>query len=171
MGNEDALAELQRAWTDSRFYRPKLAPIPPVEDNTRYLDAGVVRLGVESRVLNTEMLEAHQRDLGLTPDMEIDDSGASFHVIDADDGYEYLRFDCFDDFPHYHYLVPGIDGVTTLGYDPVANGEMVPWVLRILRERLPAMLRNAGAFALADRIDIERVAAAVDEAESLVEAM
>ena len=32
------------------------------------------------------------------------DAGVSIHVCGADDGYEYLRFDCFDDEPHYHYV-------------------------------------------------------------------
>ena len=39
-----------------------------------------------------------------SPEGGFADEGVTIHVFDADDGHEYLRFDVFDDEPHYHYI-------------------------------------------------------------------
>jgi hypothetical protein len=39
-----------------------------------------------------------------SPEGGFADEGVTIHVFDASDGHEYLRFDVFDDEPHYHYI-------------------------------------------------------------------
>ena len=92
----------------------------------------------------------------------------SIHVCDDGDGGEYLRFDAFDGDPHYHYLTPGV-GHTVIIFDEAALGDMLPWTLHCLRERLPQMLTMAGAGDLVERIDIADVHAALPEIERLAE--
>ena len=45
-----------------------------------------------------------------SPEGGFADEGVSLHVIDASDAHEYLRFDMFDDEPHYHYIHKPDDG-------------------------------------------------------------
>ena len=67
---------------------------------------------------------------------------------------EYLRFDCFDDAPHYHYLDPHAPRNVVVEYDAAANGPMLEWVLHTaLCTRVVDMLRYAGADRLAACID------------------
>jgi hypothetical protein len=89
-------------------------------------------------------------------------------VCDARDGGEYLRFDAFDGDPHYHYLTPGV-GHTVIIFDDAALGDMFPWTLGCLRDRLPQMLAMAGATDLLERIDIADVHAALPEIERVAE--
>jgi hypothetical protein len=37
---------------------------------------------------------------------QLDDFGASLHVVGTADGHEHLRFDCFEHSPHYHERDP-----------------------------------------------------------------
>jgi hypothetical protein len=80
------------------------------------------------------------------------DEGYSIHVLDRVSGREYLRFDLFDDVPHYHYLYD--DHMRVVHYDVAANGPDVwAWLLKVLRGRLPDMLRFAGQDELAAAVD------------------
>jgi hypothetical protein len=89
----------------------------------------------------------------------VQEDGLCLHVFGTDDGLEYVRFDCFDDAPHYHYLDPHAPRNVVVDYDAVANGPMLDWVLRTaLRTRLADMLRHAGAAQLADRVDMSDLA-------------
>jgi hypothetical protein len=88
----------------------------------------------------------------------VEEDGLCLHVFGTDDGLEYLRFDCFDDAPHYHYLNPHAPRNVVVDYDAVANGPILDWALRALRTRLPEMLRHAGAPELAARVNPVEVA-------------
>ena len=113
--------------------------IPLMEHNTRWFDAGPVAIGVEARALGTSEENMVR--------------GPSIHVCDASRDQEFIRFDVFGKVLHYHYIHNDADANTLWGYDPGTNGPMIPWACRSLRDRLPVMLRNAGADALATEVE------------------
>src|SRR5690606_35752057 len=117
--------------------------------DTRWFDAGAVRIGVEYRDVDPEALLAtyegdadHLAELqARSPEGGFSDRGVSLHVCGADDGHEYLRFDVFDGEPHYHYVVPGAETLNNVvEFDAVAHGDMLPFALGCLRHRLAEML-------------------------------
>ena len=136
----------------------------------RYFDAGALRFGVEYR----PRPRVARRDLqgpsrGARGDAEavaeggFADEGVTVHGFDATDGHEYLRFDMFDDEPHYHYIPKTTDGSivnNVLDFDVPAHGDMLPWVFQSLRTRLPMMLEHAGGGTLAQKIDDAALAGA-----------
>ena len=83
------------------------------------------------------------------------------------DGHEYLRFDLFNVSPHYHYEPPA-EQERILMIDTVAEGDVVSWGVTRLRDRLVPMLVAAGGQGLADGLDEQVLARAVDDVESLV---
>ncbi|HTX00357.1 MAG TPA: hypothetical protein VMD59_16370 [Acidimicrobiales bacterium] len=138
-------------------------PIPAVEENCTEVDAGPLRLVVESRRLTNELLFAALPDAArnVPRGTSFDDSGPTVHVLGASDGLEHLRFDCFEHEPHYHYVMHDRGGNLVCRIDEVAVGDPVAWTIARLRGRLPEMLELAGATELA---------AAVRAAEVEVEA-
>jgi hypothetical protein len=152
--------------------RYSLMPIPPVEEHTAYFEAGPIRIGVEYRLLNDEIVNRHMEvqhqriDVGA----DIDDRGVSLHVFGAGQGggeVEHLRFDCFDGDPHYHYVDwrGGTNDIVQI--DPIADGDPLAWALDRVRTRLPQMLERAGAGHLARQVDpaaLEAVLPKVSEA-------
>lgn len=112
--------------------------IPPMQRHTRWFDAGPVSIGVESRALGDETMIVR---------------GPSIHVCNADRSEEYIRFDVFGAVLHYHYIHNDADANTLWGYDPSVNGPMIPWAVNALHDRLPTLLRNAGANALAKDVE------------------
>lgn len=118
----------------------KFMLIPIMEDHAKFFAAGPVTFVVEGRVLGDSKGGVAER-------------GASIHVFNADQSQEWLRFDCFEKIPHYHYILQADQHNIVWGYDPEANGPMLPWALNALRTRLPGMLRGAGADALADQVE------------------
>ena len=118
----------------------KFMLIPIMEDETTWSAAGPLQIGVESRAFGK-------------PDGEVLERGASVHVLDAESGEEWLRFDCFDNEPHYHYILQDLQHNVVWGYDPAANGPMFRWTLDRLRHSIVPMLRRAGADGLADRME------------------
>jgi len=181
-------------------------PEPIIAENTRYVDAGCVKIGLETRCLDglagrlqatlegtpfeevyREWAAAHipQPDGGLKPPppnsrntalaaSAAAGSGmdASLHVVDCESGHEYLRFDCFEDVPHYHYLHPWTKPEEYdnhwVPWDQVAHGPMMPWALDCLRSRLPEMLNEAGGGELTAHLDHALVNRAVNQIEELV---
>jgi hypothetical protein len=141
-----------------------MPPQPPEEAMTQYLPAGAVSIGIEYRDLTPESLLETYKDnpkylaelLEKSPPGGFTDNGISLHVV-GDDGHEYVRFDVFDDDPHYHYVhntPPGDDPHNNvIMFDTTANGDMLPWAVGCLRSRLPEMLRQAGGGDVADRLD------------------
>lgn len=148
-------------------------PIPPDPEHTTYVDGGALRFGVEYRVLDDAALVANYEGeamdeiaANLSTD-SVQDNGVSVHVLGSEDGHEYLRFDCFEREPHYHYIEPSGDRQTIVDYDRVALGEMLPWALHQLRVRLAPMLEFAGGGVLAEGIDPACVEAALQQVEKL----
>jgi len=137
---------------------PSHTIIGPVAANTRYFDAGPVCIGVEYRLITSDIvnanLEAARREHGAeyVPVAVPADGGVSVHVVDASTNAEYLRFDMFDESPHYHYIHPG-EYQLNIPFDRAAFGDMFPWVRDGLRGRLREMLEFCGATAVAARLD------------------
>lgn len=126
--------------------RYDLMPIAPIEAHTSWFDAGRVRIGVEYRLLNQAIAAASTVDAaggGDSAGAIQDDRGVSLHVCGMDEGgepYEYLRFDCFDEDPHYHYISWREKRNEMVHVDPVADGDPLAWALERIRTRLPQML-------------------------------
>lgn len=120
----------------------KFMLLPIMAHNAQWFEAGPVTFAVEARVLG----DAEGR---------VGERGASLHVFSADRSEEYARFDCFERIPHYHYILNDLQHNQVWGYDPDINGPMTPWAIGAIRNRLPAILRRAGALALAERVEKE----------------
>ena len=150
-------------------------PIPAFDAYTRRFEAGAVTIGVEYRLLNEKVIaevygpDSREQFGGVLPENlpEVnDEDGVSVHVFGSEDGLEYLRFDCFGDYPHYHYIDPVAEKQTVMSYDPDAKGPMIEWVLESLRHALVDMLREAGASALAGRVEPALVASKLDDVQA-----
>ena len=153
----------------------QIQPEPADEEQTRWFEAGAIRLGLEPRVVDPERLaqayagnEADLAELAAhSPEGGFHDSGVSIHVVGAEDGHEYLRFDAFQDDPHYHYVRPTGDHNHWIPFDPVAGGDVLAFAIRSLRDRLDPMLREAGGDAVAERLDPAVQGPVIDEIERL----
>ena len=164
-------------------------------DQTRYIPAGAVTIGVEYRSLggdgselsgnyreayadNPSLLEridavaAASRaagEAGAAPGLP--DAGVSLHVFDAETGDEFLRFDCFDEEPHYHYISPErpnaqvVNCVVAIDEDSGGTGLAV--VGGPIRTRVRSMLDRAGAPELATRVDPDVLERALEEATAV----
>ncbi len=146
-----------------------LPPIALVEERTTWFPAGAVTFGLEQRELDEATVRAaytnEQREASAIDDVHdgalADDGGLSVHVCESATRRELLRFDCFAQTPHYHYI-PVDGGNRAIAFDADANGPMVPWALTCLRSRLPGMLAQTGAVELASLIDTRAIELAVD---------
>ena len=101
------------------------------------------------------------------------DRGVSIHIYATGRRHEYLRFDVFDDDPHYHYVDTSGEANRVVAFDSVAGGDMLAWVLDRLRTRLATMLEGAGAAELAAEVtatDQSQLRVAVDTVEQLATA-
>lgn len=135
-----------------------IMPIPVVEAHTRYFEAGPIAIGVEYRLLNEAIVAHHLESQQVDPDVGTDfnDRGVSLHVFgthESGERLEHLRFDCFDDDPHYHYVDWKGRSNDIVHLDSVANGDALTWALERIRTRLPQMLLRAGAGNVARRVD------------------
>ena len=135
-------------------------PIPPIEAHTEYFEAGAVRFGVEYRLLNDAIAAASATESASGNDTTTglgfgDDRGVSIHVFvrDGDEWLEHLRFDCFDEDPHYHYVCWAARSNEMIHIDPIADGDPLAWALERLHSRLLQMLERAGAKDVAARLD------------------
>jgi hypothetical protein len=124
-------------------------PIPPVPEHCVPVEAGPVTFVIESRLLTDEVLRALPGASVDASGTTYDDFGATVHVCDAADSLEYLRFDCFESEPHYHYINPAEGENLICRIDEVAEGDPIAWTVGRLRDRLPEMLDLAGAPRLA----------------------
>lgn len=136
----------------------RIPPIPLDPDATTFVDAGVVTFGVEPRVVTDELIDhAYVDDPLAAAEIEahrpatIEDHGISIHVLDAA-GVERVRFDCFADDPHYHYIVAEAGVQRYVHHDPVAGGDVLDWALDAIEQRLAPMLAAAGATGLAEQV-------------------
>ena len=151
-------------------------PVAHVPEATTFIEAGPITFGIEPRVfdpvaeaakLTAEEIAAAGPDALFHSDKV--DSGVCVHVFGTDGLAEYLRFDCFDDEPHYHYIVPG-KGNMLVHFDRVANGPMLEWTMRTLRSQLPEMLMQLGAEKLAQSLQPEELKRALDEVQRVASA-
>ena len=117
-----------------------IMPIPMMAKNAEWFDAGPVSFAVEARLLSES-----------TDDMS--GGGGSIHVFSGDRAQEYIRFDCFDSTPHYHYVNWAERRNVVWGFDVGSNGPMPQWALAAIRDNLPGLLRSAGADELAARVE------------------
>ena len=122
-----------------QYHKFKLIPI--LEHHARWFEAGPVTIAVEARALGT----SRERMV----------RGPSIHVFSADRSKEFIRFDLFGREQHYHYILDDLQHNIVWGYDSDANGPMLDWVISAPRQRLPAMLHEAGADELADKVQRE----------------
>ena len=144
-------------------------PIPPVEANTRWFGAGNVRIGVQYRLLDDAIAAAAEAQLTAAEGGErgqttgLDDRGVALHVFAQQDGEwrEFLRFDCFQEDPHYHYVSQRERMNHMLHLDAVADGDALAWALERIRTRLPEMLARAGAADVVARLDARALAEAL----------
>jgi hypothetical protein len=142
-------------------------PIPPIDAQTEYFDAGAVRIGVEYRVLTEAVAAANRTHLmNAAGDVrgkleELDDCGVSLHVYGVSNGefLEFLRFDCFQEEPHYHYVGWSRRTNELLHVDPAADGDPLAWALDRIRARLPQMFERAGAPEAAAMVDLRAIEA------------
>jgi len=161
------------------------SPIPIREAETTYVPAGAIKIGVEGRTLQAEAIELALRLGTDLPAEQVEervrfsqmgasgmqaDGGPSLHILSAAAGAEYLRFDCFRDIPHYHYLDPGKTN-TIVNFDRFANGDPLEWALERISHSLSDMLRAVGADDLVDALEPAIVAAAVPEVRRLAQAI
>lgn len=78
---------------------------------------------------------------------------------------EILRFDCFDQDPHYHYGPENHN--IRLHMDKTTAGNPVGWTLGQIRNNLPAMIKRAGYDDLAAKVQANPIPSAkMDEIES-----
>lgn len=146
-------------------------PIAMIPEHCVEVPAGPLTFVVESRNLSDEAINLNAVDRGRpdqTYDSGIDDAGACVHVLGAADDLEWLRFDCFDNEPHYHYVRNDSQSNQVIRFDQFAEGDPEEWTLQRLRSNLPAMLRYAGAEALADEVAATDLSGYVDQVAALL---
>lgn len=148
-------------------------PIPPDAEHTTYVDAGAISIGVEYRLLDESELAANYEGEQMDEIQQaldgaaVEDNGVSLHVVGTEDGHEYLRFDLFEQGPHYHYIEPSGERQTIVDFDRVALGPMLPWALEQIRGRLVPMLERAGGHALVAKLEADRIEACLATVEKL----
>jgi hypothetical protein len=148
-------------------------PVPAFFEHTVLIPAGVVTFGVEYRHLDEAVILAffgedsrekfgNVRPAGMAEIVEED--GLALHVFATADRSERLRFDCFDDAPHFHFLDPAVPRNLVVEHDP-AEGPLAGWAIDRMRTGLSELLREAGASALAETLDDSLVGPALDAVE------
>ena len=152
-----------------------MMPIPAIQEHCIALDAGPITLVVESRQLTDELARENiapeiSEAVDARAELGLDDYGATLHVNGTVDGLEHLRFDCFENEPHYHYVRNADGGNLICRIDQHAEGDPIDWTLNRLRERLPEMLEFAGVPELAaqTRANHEKVLAVIDDVAELL---
>jgi hypothetical protein len=178
--------------------RYPILPLPHIPEQTEMIPAGILTIGVGHRVLDEATARAYLDEVGYR---RVDDDGTERHYEGRDAGVcihvfgpppsnpgprssagahdgddpselvEYVRFDCFDDEPHYHYVYNSERAQDRVFLDPTLEGDPMAWALERLRTRMPEVLRKVGAPDIADRVDpaamdavIPAVVAAVERA-------
>jgi hypothetical protein len=144
-------------------------PIPMVTEHCIPVDAGAVQLVVESRKLTNEIIEGAFHDV-VDASIPFDDFGATLHVCGTADGLEYLRFDCFENEPHYHYIEQATGANTVVRIDELAVGDPIDFSLACVEHHLPDMLRHCGVAGMADEVagQPDKVNTAVAEVRELM---
>jgi len=147
---------------DRGVTRYDIMPIPPIEAHSQRFEVGPVSIWVEYRLLDDAIAAAHTVTEGYEGEISaIDDRGVSLHVFGepapGQPQVEFLRFDCFEEDPHYHYVSYANETNEMIHLDPHAHGDPLEWALDCIRTRLPQMLERAGAETLAARVEPSRI--------------
>jgi hypothetical protein len=145
--------------------------IPPVPERCVSLPVGPLRFVVEARHLDDRAVAGNfSQEPGEGGDAVFDDYGPTLHVYGAEDGIEHLRFDCFANKPHYHYVREAGAVNIVCRIDQYAEGDPIEWTIGRLRERLPEMLQYCGLTALAEevRAQQDQITAVVDDVAQLL---
>ena len=97
------------------------------------------------------------------------DRGPSIRVFGDVDGNakQILRFDCFENDPHYHYDPTGMDAFHRI--DRAVSPDTVAFALVMIRDNIAAMTKAAGYAELADSIDAKAVGECIGELRSALE--
>ncbi len=113
---------------------------------TNAMDGGGGRRNRASIQAGPVRFELRHRDL-------MHDQGVCVQVMGEVDGKdtELLRFDCFDQTPHYHYAPSGRNERHDL--DKTTAGNPIGWTMSQLRRNFGAMLKRAGAGELAEHVE------------------
>lgn len=149
-------------------------PIALREKDTKFFEAGVIRIGVEGRTVDPEEVSEGLGELSPEAKAQIeanqpedlDDAGPSIHILGTESGREFLRFDCFTKGPHYHYVYPEDGYQIVVMMDEAAHGNPIDFALHCLRHRLGPMLARAGQPELAGSIDRAAVEAVLPPVEA-----
>lgn len=126
----------------------RFLPLPVMQHHAQWFEAGPVSFALEMRVLDDGSGQPGERSI-------------SIHVFNPARDREMVRFDCFERFPHYHYILNDTQENVVWGYDADANGPMLDWSFAAIRGRLPAFLRRAreeGHAALVEREGLDTAA-------------
>ena len=127
IGNGPNAADLNAYWKN---HHGGTWPIDP--------DTGqpITRYEAYSRQLTNAILD---ETYGATVqhDVVFDDYGATLHVNGTVDGLEHLRFDCFENEPHYHYVRNADGGNLICRIDEVAVGDPLSSPLRASKASSP----------------------------------
>ena len=102
----------------------------------------------------------------------MNDQGLCLQVYSEIDGHdtEILRFDCFDQDPHYHYGPKNHN--IRLHLDKTTAGNPLGWTIGNLRNNLSAMVRRSGYEDLADSLEANPLSSEkLDEVESTARSM
>ena len=100
----------------------------------------------------------HRRGIGGDDGLTIDVT-----VAGNEAGARILRFDCFSKTPHYHIGPAGKDAVHDMNAEGIADP--VRWTLDQLKNRLPALVNQAGYEEIAQRIDQKAIADRLSQVE------
>jgi hypothetical protein len=152
----------------------EVMPIAMVPEACTDVNAGPLVFVVEGRTLTDDAILTDAAAQGRLDAIEqpdgVHDGGMSVHVLGAADRLEYLRFDCFENEPHYHYIRNDEQLNIVVRFDTFAEGDPQAWMLGRLADRLPEMLEHAGATELAEAVRAapDEVAAGVAGVERLL---
>jgi len=160
--------------------RYPILPIPWVPEHTEMIPAGVLTIGVGHRVLDEATAKAYLDEVGFVRkddyggerEYEGRDAGVCIHVLGPNrDGalVEYLRLDCFDDEPHYHYVYNDERAQDRVFLDPTLEGDPMEWALDRVRTRMPEVLVKVGAPELAAQVDPAAIEGAMPEVRRAIE--
>jgi len=164
--------------------RYPILPIPWIPEHTEMVPAGVLTIGVGHRVLDEATAKAYLEEVGYVREnrqedgdggertYEGRDAGVCIHVLGpGPDGelVEFLRLDCFDDEPHYHYVYNDERAQDRVFLDPTLEGDPMEWALDRVRTRMPEVLVKVGAPELAAQVDQDAIEAAMPEVRRAID--
>jgi len=153
----------------------KRQPFPPITiipEDTRYIPAGAITIGVGHRILTEKIADEYLEKVGYprvktTGYKHNDDGGVSIYVLD-NERREHFRLDVFDAQPHYHYVFQNENAQARVLLDPVTTGDPMQWAMWCLVNRLPEILRHEGQPELAQKVDRQTIEAVLPKVAEAV---